>query len=127
VVKKRWRGEVVEDARVAEQWAYAGGTIIEATDVDGFRLGELTPFDNTEGDAFVVAPDGSTAGFIWFANATEEFSVVHPAEPNRWGVYAISRPLPMRDADDAREFLRAALIDLRPRWLEWRDRTTEHQ
>jgi hypothetical protein len=44
---------------------YHGFVILDDIDVDGFTLGKITDFEAEpceEGDAFVIAPDGSRAG-----------------------------------------------------------------
>jgi len=39
----------------------------------------------------------------------------------RWGTYAVQQPLPMTTDDEAAEYLRALLPELRRRWLAWKD------
>ncbi len=45
---------------------YHGFVVVPETFIDGWVLGEITPFlDEENGDGFVVAPDGSQAGLVW--------------------------------------------------------------
>ena len=45
-----------------------GFVVLDDVSVDGFTLGKITDFEVEpcmEGDAFVIAPDGSRAGLVW--------------------------------------------------------------
>ena len=47
---------------------YYGFIVLDDVSVDGFTLGKITDFEADpcdEGDAFVIAPDGSRAGLVW--------------------------------------------------------------
>lgn len=63
-------------------------------------------------DAYVVAPDESRAGLVW---AVGNFAMheICPPTPERWGVYGLAFPRPVRCVEDLVEFLRAALPELR--------------
>jgi hypothetical protein len=111
-------------ARPQGEPVYHGFHILEASEVEGFRLGMISDFitqPDTDGDAFVVAPDNSRAGLIWESEVTEPyFSEVLPPTPDRWGVWGAGSRLPLRTESDAREFLRSLLPLLVPRWDAWR-------
>jgi hypothetical protein len=47
---------------------YHGFPVLPDVEVDGFRLGMISDWEAqpaTEGDAFLIAPDGSRAGLVW--------------------------------------------------------------
>ena len=47
---------------------YHGFVVLDDVTADGFTLGKITDFEAEpcdEGDAFVIAPDGSRAGLVW--------------------------------------------------------------
>src|SRR5687768_1708708 len=85
--------------------AYHGFPILEETALEGFRLGLITDFgsDFTEGDAFVVAPDGSRAGLVWQISDAVSVSELSPLTADRWGVWAVTFVLPMSDVENARK------------------------
>lgn len=102
---------------------YHGFLVLEDVNVEGFILGAITDFEAEPchaGDAFIVAPDGNRAGLVWEVSATTHIEEVHPFEPNRWGVWAVSFPYPMDDRANARKNLAAVLPELRARWEEWK-------
>lgn len=103
---------------------YHGFPLLADVVVDGFQLGTITNFEAEEepadGDAFVVAPDGSRAGLVW-ARASEAFvREVFPLQPDRWGVWEVGFPYPMRTREDARRNLEAVLPLLQEQWDRWR-------
>jgi hypothetical protein len=106
---------------------YTGFPIIEASAVDGFRLGMITDFEaqhDTSGDAFVVAPDNSRAGLVWESEVAEPYvTEVCPPDDTRWGVWAVGGRAPLRAEADARDYLRELLPELRPRSEAWRSRS----
>ena len=68
---------------------YHGFVVVPETFIDGWVLGEITPFPGEEnGDGFVVAPDGTQAGPLWEVGEGD-FTEIMPATPERWGVYAV--------------------------------------
>jgi hypothetical protein len=102
---------------------YHGFPVLDSSEVDGFRFGMITDFitdPNTTGDAFVVAPDGARAGLVWESEAQEPYfhEVLRP-DSQRWGVWGVGLPLPLRNEEDARQYLWALLPELRPRWERW--------
>jgi hypothetical protein len=95
--------------------------------VDGFTLGTITAFEaqaDDDGDAFIVASDGEKVGLVWetTGNASVDPVPIIDLEPDRWGVWAVAFPYPMRNRDDARRNLAAILPELQPHWEEWRQR-----
>ena len=97
---------------------YHGFVVRDEVEVDGFTLGEITPFeDQTEGDAFVLAPDGSPAGLIWElgpAYAVEGTSYVDGT--GRWGVFDVVFERPFVDPEDYRTNLAGIVPRLREEW-----------
>jgi hypothetical protein len=102
---------------------YHGFPLLKGVEVDGFQLGMITDFldqQDTVGDAFVIAPDGSRAGLVWESEVdTSYFEEIRPPEEDRWGVWAVGLPLPMRTVKEAREYLGALVPDLRRIWENW--------
>jgi len=82
---------------------YHGFPLIEETRTHGWVYGAITevpdPEDGTEGDAYVVAPDGARAGLVWSvgAHATRRSRGL---ERRRWGVFEIAFPRPVRTLPD---------------------------
>lgn len=110
-------------SRPAGAPAYHGFPLVEGAEVEGFQLGIITDFlaqPGTQGDGYVVAPDGSRAGLVWEAEVDAPyFQEVCAPEPIRWGVWAVGLRQPLRTLDDARAYLAALLPELRPRWEAW--------
>jgi hypothetical protein len=110
-------------ARPEDAPVYHGFPILDV-EVEGFRLGMITDFlaaPDVEGDAFVVAPDGSRAGLVWTAEAEEYyFGEILGFTHDRWGVWGVEQTLPMRDLAEAREYLAAIVPELQTRWEAWR-------
>jgi hypothetical protein len=105
--------------------AYHGFPVLKGVCVDGFTFGAITDFEAeacTEGDAFVVAPDGSRAGLVWAVTTEKYFRRVLPFEECRWGVWEVSFPLPMVNRENAGKNLESILPELRGRWEEWKQR-----
>ena len=50
----------------------------------------------------------------------QEIEQVLPLEPERWGVWAVWFPHPMRTRADVRNNLATVLPDLKARWEEWK-------
>jgi hypothetical protein len=102
---------------------YHGFPVIESSTVDGFTFGMITDFvavPDARGDAFVVAPDGGRAGLVWEAETDFYVSEVLPPTADRWGVWAVGVPLPLKTEADARRYLEALVPELRVRWEVWR-------
>ncbi len=84
---------------------YHGFPVIAGAQAGGFRLGMITDFLSepaAEGDAYVIAPDGSRAGLVWQSGCDPYFEEVLPPGETRWGVWAVGLPLPMTTAQEAR-------------------------
>lgn len=104
---------------------YHGFRVLEDVVIDGFTLGTITDFESEsadEGDAFVIAPDGSRAGIVWRFSPESHFEKIIPLEANRWGVYSVAFTHPMRTRDDARINLQWLVPQLRTKWEEWKAR-----
>ncbi|MGB0012001.1 MAG: hypothetical protein WBQ03_10370 [Candidatus Sulfotelmatobacter sp.] len=104
---------------------YHGFVILDDIDVDGFTLGKITDFEAEpceEGDAFVIAPDGSRAGLVWEVSDKPYFQAVRPIETGRWGVWGVGFALPMDSRETARKNLDSILPELKLRWTEWKAR-----
>jgi hypothetical protein len=105
---------------------YHGFPILADVVVEGFQFGTISDFEAernpADGDAFVVAPDGSRAGLVWQRDPEPYVREIHPFEPERWGVWAVGFPYPMRTRADARRNLEAVLPLLKEQWERWRMR-----
>lgn len=88
--------------------------------VEGFKIGMFVSYDDF-GDAWVEAPDGGICTLIWGTGAPLYFSQsIAPDPRGRWGTYTVQQPLPITTDQEAAEYLRALLPELRPRWEAWR-------
>lgn len=104
---------------------YHGFPVLRDVEVDGFVLGKITDFEAEtcdDGDAFVVAPDGSRAGLVWRISGAPYFSQVCAESADRWGVWAVNFPFAMDGRENARRNLEVLLPDLKKKWQEWRNR-----
>jgi hypothetical protein len=104
---------------------YYGFVVLDDVNVDGFTLGKITDFEAepcNEGDAFVIAPDGSRAGLVWEVYDPPYFQEVTPIETGRWGVWGVGFCLPMNNRENARRNLASILPELKLRWAEWKTR-----
>jgi len=103
-------------ARPAGAPVYYGFPLIEATRKDGWCFGAITDFADPDGceagDGFVEAPDGSRAGLIW---SVGRFSAeaVSPPDSERWGVYEVGFPHPVRNTEDLVECFHELLPELK--------------
>ncbi len=111
-------------ARPAGAPVYYGFRTLDDVVVDGFTFGAITDFEAEhceEGDAFVIAPDGSRAGLVWRVSSDSEFESVCPASEDRWGVWAVAFSFEMSSRENARLNLQAILPKLKPEWERWRN------
>jgi hypothetical protein len=110
-------------ARPLDAPVYHGFPIIDSIDVEGFRLGMITDFASCpdDGDAFVIAPDGSRAGLVWRVEESHMFEEVCPMEASRWGVWGVTFPEPMKTKDAMKRNLEAVLPTLKEKWLLWKE------
>lgn len=104
---------------------YHGFVVLDDVVVDGFTLGKITDWEAEpcdEGDAFVIAPDGSRAGLVWEVCDNSYFREVLAPEPLRWGVWAVGFALPMNNRANVTENLQSILPELKSRWGEWKSK-----
>lgn len=102
---------------------YHGFRTLSDVVVEGFTFGTITDFEaeaTNEGDAFVIAPDGSRAGLVWEVSDAKVFEQICAETDDRWGVWAVSFPLPMSSRENVTSNLAAILSLLRTRWQAWR-------
>ena len=101
---------------------YYGFPLVPETMTDGWCLGVITEYEEegpegcTEGDAFVVAPDGSRAGLVWDVGEEiegEECEEICEPDEERWGVYQVWFPRPVCKPEDLVLFFRAILPRLK--------------
>lgn len=112
-------------ARPAGAPVYHGFKVLEDVVVDGFTFGAITDFEAErcdQGDAFVIAPDGSRAGLVWQVSAQKRVEEILPLDQDRWGVWAVDFPYSMTSRENARKNLAEVLPDLKLRWEEWKQR-----
>jgi len=111
-------------ARPAGAPVYHGFRLVPETETDGWVYGAITAYETeepqTEGDGFVVAPDGSRAGIAW-ATDTPDFYEISPPEPGRWGVYGVRFPHPVQSLEDLVLAFRSVLPRLKERYAELRE------
>ncbi|MGJ5814894.1 hypothetical protein [Paludibaculum fermentans] len=93
--------------------------------MDGFTFGMITDFEAEPagyGDAFVIAPDNSRAGLVWEVSEAQVFEQVCAATEDRWGVWAVTFPLPMTSRDNVARNLASIVVQLKVKWETWKDR-----
>jgi hypothetical protein len=102
---------------------YHGFQILQDVVVDGSTLGSIADFEAelaTEGDSFVIAPDGSRAGLVWEVSKEDVFEMVCSETDDRWGVWAVSFPFPMDSRRNASLNLAKVMPRLKAKWEAWR-------
>jgi hypothetical protein len=101
--------------------AYYGFPLVPETETGGWIYGAITAFEDPQGcvagDGYVQAPDGSRAGLVWGPDEEHMEEYLAPDE-DRWGVYAIRFPRPIRTVQDLVDNFRAILPDLRRKYFE---------
>jgi hypothetical protein len=111
---------------VSNNSIYHGFVIVPETCTDGWCLGSMTDFEDPDGcdsgDAFVVAPDGTSAGLVWQVG-TDPLQEILPPDGQKWGVYAISFPHVIRTVADFAAAFRTVLPQLEARHAELRARS----
>ena len=111
--KKRARA-----ARTRATPAPHGFPVVRETNTDGWVFGAITDFVYEEtGDGYVMAPDGSQAGVVWRVG-TGPVKQIQPPKAQRWGVYSVSFPKPMRTTQDLITNFRAVLPQLKAKHEE---------
>jgi hypothetical protein len=95
---------------------YHGFPILDDSLTDGWRIGVITEFEDSDGceagDAFVVAPDDSRAGLVWDVGSGPVLEISSP-DASRWGVYQVYFPDPIRTRADLIQAFRGLLPALR--------------
>ncbi len=98
---------------------YYGFPLIEETRTEGWCYGAITDFLHgdtsggcTYGDGYVQAPDGSRAGLVWQVGEYEPGQILN-ADDQRWGVYQVYFPRPIRTIEDLVYNFRSVLPYLR--------------
>lgn len=106
---------------------YHGFTVVPETMMDGWVFGAITEYEcddpQTEGDGFVIAPDGARAGIAW-AIDTPDFYEICPPDEGRWGVYGVRFPRPVSCVGDLVFNFRAILPKLKRQHARWHDGVT---
>ena len=111
-------GEPAFLAKPAGAPVYHGFTVIEESETDGWRIGAIMEFvDQENGDAFVIAPDGSRVGLVWQVGDGELETIIK-ADKNRWGVYAVWFPAQIKSTNDFAMNFRHILPALRRKFEE---------
>ncbi|RYG85167.1 hypothetical protein EON77_06065, partial [bacterium] len=95
---------------------YHGYVIVPESCIDGWCLGTISdleePGGDESGDAFVVAPDGRSASLVWDVGDSTLTEIL-PPDADRWGVYSVSFPEPMRSVADLVAAFHGLLPELR--------------
>lgn len=95
---------------------YHGFPVVPETETDGWYLGVITDYEDSEGcdygDAYVVTPEGERAGLVWEVGEFETYVVMKP-DSERWGVYGIAFPKVVKNTKDLVECFRIVLPDLK--------------
>jgi hypothetical protein len=110
------RAEPAFVARPKGAPVYHGFPIVPETETDGWYYGAITEFLDPdgcqEGDAYVVAPDGTRAGLVWEVGY-DGFDEVCAPSRDRWGVYAVGFVRPVKTMEDLIFDFRQILPDLK--------------
>jgi len=101
---------------------YYGFPVVEESYTDGWMIGAITEYiGEAEGDAFVVAPDGSRAGLVWEVGEGI-FSEICEPDDKRWGVYAVWFSKPIQSTEDYVANFRGVLPLLQERFKKIRSK-----
>lgn len=112
-------------ARPSDAPVYHGFEVLHGVVVDGFTFGMFTDFEAEPtgyGDAFVIAPDNSRAGLVWEVSEAHIFEEVCADTEDRWGVLAVTFPLPVTSRDNVAVNLASIVPQLKARWETWKTR-----
>lgn len=108
--------------------AYYGFPLVPETETEGWIYGAITAFEHPSGcdsgDGYVQAPDGSRAGLVWGPDEGHMEEYLAPDE-NRWGVYGVRFPRPVKTVDDLVFNFRAILSDLQHKYAEVKGNDSE--
>jgi hypothetical protein len=100
---------------------YYGFPTVPESETDGWIYGAITDYNTeepeTEGDGFVVAPDGSRAGIVWSTDSPD-FYEISPPDDKRWGVYGVRFLRPVSSIEDLVLNFRAILPRLKEKYEE---------
>ncbi len=110
-------------ARPSDAPVYHGFKVLHDVVVDGFTFGMITDFEAepvSYGDAFVVAPDNSRAGLVWQVSETHVFEQACTETEDRWGVWAVTFPLPMTSRENVAANLTTVILLLKAKWENWK-------
>lgn len=93
-----------------------GFTVVPESMTDGWAYGAITEYDcdepQTEGDGFLIAPDGSRAGIAWATDTPEPYELL-PPDAERWGVYGVCFARPVTCVEDLVRNFREVLPTLK--------------
>lgn len=96
-------------------------SVVPGSSLDGWAYGAITAYETlkpqTEGDGFVIAPDGRRAGIAW-ATDTADFYEICPPDSERWGVYGVRFPMPVQSRRDLITCFHQILPQLKRRHFE---------
>lgn len=96
---------------------YAQFNIVDEALIDGWRLAMIMGYvDQTWGDAFVQAPDGTRAGVVWVLES-DDFKTLQLPDGERWGVYQVPFKKRMANRHDVADNFRDVLPKLRDAYL----------
>jgi hypothetical protein len=112
---------------------YHGFPLLEETRTDdGWCYGTISSYDHagegwTGGDAYVVAPDNTRAGIVWSVGepSIECLDGQAAERTDRWAVYLLTLPRPVRCRSDLVTGLMGWLPEFRRRFDEWRESLTQ--
>jgi hypothetical protein len=91
---------------------YASWPFVEGIEIDGWRFGSAMSYsDQSWGDAFVEAPDGSRAGIVGVIRDGPIKQLI-PPDQGRWGVYEIPFKRAMRNSEDLMSNFKSVLGSL---------------
>lgn len=95
---------------------YYGFPIVPETETDGWFFGAITEFEDPngcqDGDAFIVAPDGTRAGLVWDVGEGKASEICPPTQ-DRWGVYQVWFPRTIKTKADLIFNFRSVLPELK--------------
>jgi hypothetical protein len=107
------------------------GPLVAETLTEGWCYGAITrlihpgrPDGVDSGDGFVVAPDGSYCGLVWWTQCPWEFeSIGGPRRDRFWGLFEARFRKPVRAMPDLVENFRSLLPALQDSYRQWREST----
>jgi hypothetical protein len=102
--------------------------LVEETLTNGWCYGAITEFLEPNkpegcdsGDGFVVAPDGSYCGLVWWMDCPWEVTQIEgPRREKFWGTFEVRFPKAVFSVQDLVENFRRVLPALRASYERWR-------